>query len=60
MKEFLRGILFVICVYFGWDEFKAEEGTFWFRFLDWVYGGEAEPEFDSWFPEDDDEGKNNG
>ena len=55
MKEFLRRILFAICVYFGWDEFKAEEGTLWFRFLNWVYEGEAEPEFDARFPEKEDD-----
>lgn len=52
LKEFVRRILYGVCVYLALDSLTAKDGTLWFRFLNWVYEGEGERQFESWFPED--------
>ena len=54
MKHVLRWLIFWISLPFG-GEFSATSGTWKFRFLNWLYEGEGEPEFDVQWPEEKEE-----
>lgn len=53
-KEGIRRCVFWAIVLFDLgDEFVAYPGTLKFKFLNWLYDGGAEPEFDCQWPEDE-------
>jgi hypothetical protein len=51
MKNAIRTIVFWYAALTGHDEYPAESGTLKFRFLNWLYDGEAEPMFEMQLPD---------
>ncbi len=53
MKNFIRWIIFEYALITGHDEYQCEAGTLKFRFLNWLYDGDAEQIFDVTWPDEE-------
>jgi hypothetical protein len=54
VKEAIRRAIFIYAVFTGHDEFQAVAGSLKFKFLNWLYEGDFDPQFDCVMPDEED------